>query len=83
MSSSDCDEAAGFRALILEVKDVSRSAPHSSKSLKVKIMAQHVKLFNAFSPSDKHGWDTVAADLSCELARNIEQDVQHNVDAFN
>ena len=46
-------------------------------------MAQHVKLFNALSPSDKQGWKTIAADLSCEHARNIEQDVQHSVAAIN
>ena len=46
-------------------------------------MAQHDKLFNALSPSDKEGWDMIAADLSCEHARDIEQDVQHNADAIN
>ena len=46
-------------------------------------MAQHDKLFNVLSPSDKQGGHTMAADLSCKHARNIEQDVQHNVDAIN
>ena len=73
---------AYVRELMLEVKAVSRSASHSSQALKKKIMAQHVKMFNALSPSDKHVWDTVAADLSCKHARNIEQDVQHNVGAI-
>ena len=44
-----------FRELMLEVKAVSRGAPHSSQALTEKIMAQHVKLFNALSPSDKPG----------------------------
>ena len=35
------------------VKAVPRSAPHSSQGLKEKIIAQHVKSFNALSPSDK------------------------------
>ena len=74
---------AYFRALKLEVKTVSRSARCSSQALKEKVMAQHDKLFNALSPSDKEGWDMIAADLSCEHARDIEQDVQHNVDAIN
>ena len=64
---------AYFRELLLEVIAVSRSAPHSSQALKEKITAQHVKLFNAFSPSDKQG----------KHARNIEQDAQLNVDAIN
>ena len=68
---------ACFRALMLEVKAISRSAPNSPQGLKEKIMVQHVKLFNALSPSDKEGWDTTAADLSCEHARNIENLVQH------
>ena len=46
-------------------------------------MAQHVKLFNALSPSDKKGWDTIAADLSCRHAGDIERDVQHTVDTIN
>ena len=37
-------------------------------------MAQHVKLFNALSPSDKQDWDTMAADLSRKHVRNIEQE---------
>ena len=74
---------AHFRALKLEVKAVSRRARYSSQALKEKIKTQHVKLFNALSPSDKEGWDMIAADLSCEHARDIEQDAQHNVDAIN
>ena len=46
---------AYFHGLMLEVKTASRSAPHSSQPLKDKIMAQHVKLFNALSPSYKQG----------------------------
>ena len=72
-----------FRELMLEVKAVSRGAPHSSQALTEKIMAQHVKLFNALSPSDKQGWDTMAADLSRKHARNIEQDLRHDVDTIN
>ena len=72
-----------FRELMLQVKAVSRGAPHSSQALTEKIMAQHVKLFNALSPSDKQCWDTIAADFSRKHARNIEQDVQVNVDAIN
>ena len=34
------------------------------------------------SPSDKQGWDTIVTDLPCVHARNIEQDVQHNMDAI-
>ena len=72
-----------FRELMLEVKAVSRGAPHSSQALTEKIMAQHVKLLNALSPSDKQGWDTMAADLSRKHIRNIEQDVRHDVDTIN
>ena len=46
---------AYFRALMLEMEAVSRSAPHSSQVLKERTMAQHVKLLNALSPSDKQG----------------------------
>ena len=35
-------------------------------------MAQHVMLFNALSPSDKQGWDTIDAELSCERARDVD-----------
>ena len=77
------ERPAYFRALKLEVKTVSRSARYSSQALKEKNMPQHDKLFNALSPSDKERWDMLAADLSCEHARDIEQDVQHNVDAIN
>ena len=66
---------AYFRALMLEVKTVSRSGPYSSQALKENNMAQHVRMFNALSPSDKQGQDTIAADLSCEHARDIKQDV--------
>ena len=74
---------ACFRALMFEAKAVSRSGPWSSQGLKEKILAQHVKLFNALSPSDKEGWETIATDLSCEHARDIKQDVQHDVEAIN
>ena len=47
---------AYFRELMLEVKAAPRSAPHSSQALKEKIMAQHVKLFNAVSPCDSTIW---------------------------
>ena len=77
------ERQAYFRALILEVKAVSRSAPHSSRALLENFVAQHVKLFNALSPSGKKGWDTIAADHSCRHAGDIERDVQHNVDAIN
>ena len=63
---------AYFRALMLEVKAVSRNAPQSPEDMKEKNMAQHVKLLNALSPSDTQGWDTLAADLSCEHVRDIE-----------
>ena len=69
---------AYFCALMLEVKAVSRSAPWSSQGVKEKILAQHVKLFNELSASDKEGWETTAADFLCEHA-----DVQHDVDAIN
>ena len=68
---------------MLKVQAVSRSAPYSSQALKEKIMAQYVKLTNALSPSDKQVWDMMAADLSCEHARDIGHDVQHAVDAIN
>ena len=35
-------------------------------------MAQHVMLFNALSPSDQQGWDTMDAELSCEHARDVD-----------
>ena len=56
---------AYFRALMLEVSAVPRSAAHSSQALKEKIMAQNVKLFDALSPPGNEGRDTMAADLSC------------------
>ena len=71
------------RELMLEVKAVSRGASHSSQALKEKIMAQHVKMFNALSPPDKHVWHTIATDFSCKHARNIEQVVQHIVETIN
>ena len=49
-------QQAYFRELMLEVKAAPRSAPHSSQALKEKIMAQHVKLFNAVSPCDSTIW---------------------------
>ena len=35
----------------------------SSQAPKEKIMAQHVRFFNALSPSDKQGWDTTVGGL--------------------
>ena len=45
-------------------------------------MAQDVKLINELLPSDKEGWDTIAADISCEHALDIDQE-QHKVDVIN
>ena len=68
---------------MLEVKALSITNRSAFVASSENIMAQHVKLFNALSPSDKQCWDTIAADLLCKHARNIEQEVQHNVDAIN
>ena len=68
---------------MLQVKEPSITNRSAFVESSENIMAQHVKLFNALSPSNKQCWDTIAADLLCKHARNIEQEVQHSVDAIN